>query len=258
MSDENIVTDDLTPGAEALETVTDTEQSGDVGTDDVNPDTGKLYTQAEIDSREAKLRKSLEKQYQKRLNRELANVKPPEQVKTNLEAPKPTDYQTDAEYNRALVRHEIALERQQEAIAKANEAAVKEVSKMISEAANLPGYDHDTIAPYLVDWGDSDVFADALLESPYRAQILEYLSLNEDELEKVDAMSHAKRTAWLGRMETKLEKKPNAQTDQKPNIGAGSSQTGYDLKASSSLEHTKQRAKEGAAWAIRALASRPS
>lgn len=255
---EETVTNDESLGAEAIEpTVTDTDETGDISTDDVNPDTGKLFTQAEIDSREAKLRKSLEKQYLKKLDRELAKVKPVETVQS-VDAPKADDFETVADYTRALVRYEHAIYKQQESVERANAETAKEVSKMITEAAKLPGYDHDAIAPYLIEWGGSDAFADALLESPYRAKILEYLSLNEDELEKVDEMSHSKRTAWIGRMEARLEKKPNAQADQKPQVGGGSSQTGYDLKGSSSFEHTKQRAKEGAAWAIKALSQRQS
>lgn len=257
MSDET-VTNGETLGAESQEieqTVTDTDESGEPSTEDTNPETGKLYTQKELDEQAAKIRKAEERKWQKRYERELAKAKPVEPA-ANLEPPKETDYTTLADYQRALARYEIAIDKQNETIRRNIEATNKEVSKMISEANALAGYDHDTIAPYLVDWGNDDAFADDLLESPVRAHLLEYLSLNPDELEKVDEMSNSGRRRWLGRMEAKFEKKINAPADQKPKVGGGNVQTGYDMKSSSSLEHTRQRAKEGAAWAIRALAER--
>lgn len=255
---EEIVTNDDTLGADAeIEIVTDTNESGEPSTEDTNPETGKLYTQKELDEQFAKIRKAEERKWQKRLDRELERVRPPE-PEIKLEPPNESDYATIAEYTRALARHEIALQKQQETLQKSVEATNKEVKNMISEASVLAGYDHDAIAPYLVEWGESDAFADTLLESPYRAQILEYLSMNDEELEKVDGMSHARRAAWIGKMESRFEKKPNAPADQKPKVGGGNVSTGYDIKSSSSLEHTKQRAKEGAAWAIRALAERRS
>jgi hypothetical protein len=258
MTDETVTNDD-TLGAESqeIETVTDTDEPGEPPTEDTNPETGKLYTQKELDEQFAKIRKAEERKWQKRLDRELERIRPPE-PEIKLEPPNESDYATIAEYTRALARHEIALQKQQETLQKSVESTNKEVKSMISEASGLAGYDHDTIAPYLVEWGESDAFADTLLESPYRAQILEYLSMNDEELEKVDGMSHARRTAWIGKMESRFEKKPNSPADQKPRVGGGNVSTGYDIKSSSSLDHTRQRAKEGAAWAIRALAERRS
>ena len=74
MSLEDNVTDDMTSGAEdaAIEnTVTDTDESGEPSADDTNPDTGKLYTQKELDEQAAKIRKAEERKWQKRLDREI-------------------------------------------------------------------------------------------------------------------------------------------------------------------------------------------
>ena len=225
MSLEDNATDGITSGAEdaAIETdttVTDTDESGEPSTDDTNPETGKLYTQKELDEQAAKIRKAEERKWQKRLDREVARAAPVEPLQT-LEPPNESDYTTIAEYTRALARHEIAVQKQQDAIEKSAETSRKEVAKMISEAHELPGYDHDTVAPFLVEWGNDDAFADDLLESPVRAKLLEYLSLNPDELDKVDEMSKSGRRRWLGRMEARFEKKPTAAVDPKPRVNGG-------------------------------------
>lgn len=256
---EETVTDGDTLGAESLEieieTATDAGESGGPSTDGISTGADKLYTQKELDEQAAKIRRAEERKWQRKYDRELAKARPAE-PEVNLEPPKVTDYATQEEFQRAVTRHEIAIDKRQDAIRRNTEATNKEVGKMISEASALAGYDHDAVAPYLVDWGNDDAFAEDLLGSPVRAQLLEYLSLNPDELEKVDEMSASVRRRWLGRMEARFEKKINAPSDQKPKVGGGNVATGYDIKSSNSLEHTRQRAKEGAAWAIRAMAER--
>ena len=213
------VTNDETLGADEAETTESNATDGETsGADDINPDTGKIYTQAEVNEREKKLRQSFEKKLRKQAEREQA---PP--VKESV-APKPEDYKSVDDYNRAVVRHEIALAELQKEQERSIAETRREVNKMLREADELPGYDADVIVPYLRDLGASDAFADALLDSPHRAKILEHLSINEDDQEALLEMSDAKRIKWLGRLESRFETKPQkAVPDQKQAVNGGAS-----------------------------------
>jgi len=255
MSDELEGTGDLTPGADDAEievTDTETETTGELTTEDENPDTGKTYTQAEIDEREAKLRKSLEKKFEKRIARELEKFNSREQE--TITEPKPEDFADVTAYNKALVKFEVAQERLAQEREQAREQQADVGRKFYADIAKAPGYDPDIVQDIL-SWAKGEAFAEAIIDSPHRVKIIEHLCLNEDDRDRFDSMSDSRKAAWIGRMEEKLEKKPNAPTDAKPDVRGGITQ--YSLEKSNSWEHTRQRAKEGAAWAIKAMASRP-
>jgi hypothetical protein len=227
MSEEN-GTGNVAPGAddatnETTETTaTEAENTGELTTDDTNPDTGKLYTQAEIDDREAKLRKSLEKKYEKRIARELEkfNSREPEAITE----PRPEDYPDVNAYNKALVKYEVAQERlhSQYEEMKAQQAEVGKA--FYADIAKAPGFDPE-ITVDIRDWAKGEAFAEAIIDSPHRVKIIEHLCLNEEDRDKFDAMSDSRKAAWIGRMEEKFEKKPNAATDAKPVVRGGGSTT---------------------------------
>jgi len=225
---EEIVTGDIAPGAgdAAIETkettATEANNTGELSTDDTNPDTGKLYTQAEIDERESKVRKSLEKKYEKRIARELERFNSREQEA--ITEPKPEDFPDVNAYNKALVKYEVAQERliQQQEEIKAEQAEVGRA--FYADIAKAPGFDPEIIDD-IRDWAKGEAFAEAIIDSPHRVKIIEHLCLNAEDRDRFDAMSDSRKAAWIGRMEEKFEKKPNAATDAKPAVRGGGSTT---------------------------------
>lgn len=217
-----------TAGAEAEETIEATgaeSQESELG--DKDQETGKVYTQAEVDALNAKTRKATERKVRRDIERELSQRNPVQEKPIELTQPKREDFKSDTEYDDARLdfKLEVREAKKQAEISKAKaEQADRqfrdEALNFLDECEDLPGFDRDMFVSTFGQ-GFSDDFVSVLMESPKRSQIAEYLCTYEDEAEKLSDMSEARQKAYIGIIEARLEKKHKAAADPSPNLKGG-------------------------------------
>lgn len=260
------VTNDDTLGAENAEEsqVTEPEESGLEGEE--NPDTGKVYTQAEIDALLDKKAAEVKKATERKLKRQFERERPAEQSAQQApqaEKPKADDYKTAGEYIEAKVKFEMAQAeaerqlRQSEITARAYEIEVNEkLADHLDDADDLPGFDRDKFQEMAAEITITRAFEEALADLPNAPKVLEYLALNPKEFIKLDGMSAVRQVRTLGEMAAGLKQVKKAVTDQSPRVGGGTNPT-KSIESMNSMEFTKHCAKNGELWAKRALSQRP-
>lgn len=253
------VTNDETLGADAE--VTELEESELVSEE--NPETGKVYTQAEIDAmldkKAAEVKKATERKLQRRFEREQAQKQPEAQP---LEKPKADDYKTAGEYIEAKVKYEMAQAeaerelRQSELTAKQYAEEVNDkLAEHLDAAEDLPGFDRKEFQEMAGEVAITRAFEEALADLPNAPKVLEYLLLNPKEFYKFDGVSAVKQVRMLGEIAAGLKQTKRTATDQAPRVGGGSAPT-KSLETMTSYEFMQESAKNGEQWAIRQLARR--
>jgi hypothetical protein len=266
MEEEGTVTDDgTTSGAEQLneETqVTEPEESGLEGEE--NPDTGKVYTQAEIDelldNKSAEVKKATERKLRRQFEREQSQKAEP--VQDDLKKPVSDDYKTADEFITAKVHYEMAVAEQARAAKQAelsNEAYQDEVKEKLGDhldaAEDLPGFDRVKFQAMAGEVRYAKAFEEALADVSNAPKVLEYLYMNPKEFYGLEELSPLGQVIRLGEISTHLKSKKRASGDQAPRVGGGIAPTG-DLMSIPIDKYTAQRAKEGSVWAVRAMAER--
>ncbi len=258
MSNET-VTNDETLGADAE--VIETDESGLV--EEENPDTGKVYTQAEMDAlldkKAAEVKKATERKLQRRFEREQAQKQPEAQP---LEKPKADNYKTAGEYIEAKVKFEMAeaeAERQlmqREMTSKQYEDEVNDkLAEHLDAAEDLPGFDRKEFHELAGGVAITRAFEEALADLPNAPKVLEYLLLNPKEFYKFDGVNAVRQVRMLGEIAAGLKQKKRTATDQAPRVGGGAAPT-KSLESMTSYEFLQESAKNGEQWAIRQLARR--
>lgn len=127
--------------------------------------------------------------------------------------PKPEDFKTVGEYAKAYTKWEVAqslkVEREQAAKSRQQQAvqhAQDEFGKRVAEfAKTIPDYDE------IVSQADVDVpqhIAIHIVESDVGPALGYHLAKNPDELTRLKSLSPTRAIAELGKLEMKLEKKP--------------------------------------------------
>lgn len=230
MSDEQNGTSTELDGADNAitnDTATDANESG-ITVDQENPDTGKTYTQAEVDAQNAKTRKATERKVRREIEREIASKQAIAPPKVEIEPPKRENYKSDAEYDDARLDYRIEVKEAKAESAKAarqmEEAYqdfVEKTDELYEAAEELPGFDRDDFNDLYEQVKPSIEFSVALAESDKGAQIMEYLTMNEAEFLKLKGLSPARQAAAIGTIEARLTKQTKSAGDQTVQVKGG-------------------------------------
>jgi hypothetical protein len=169
--------------------------------------------EARADAAERRARE-LEQQHQRAVQQQT------QQVQTGQE-PTREQFATDAEYVRALVRHERETQRaeeQRQAEVEQQQRHEYEVrvksEKVIAEASAIPGFNLAEFANVPV----SQPMMDAILESEMPGKLVHFLQTQPEEAKRIaDMQSPARQIAALARIEDKLSAEPE-ETREKPQL----------------------------------------
>lgn len=217
--------------AEQIEDFTDQESGGD---DEVNPDTGKLYTEAEIEAirkdTAEKVRKATERKLQRRYEREMARQPQPEpqDVELNPDNIPKKDGETDAQWIARIAKlqlqHErLQAERQQKAVrAQAEMQSFQDNVEDFYERANaLPEFDEDEFRAYVSDYGLSDEWAETIVTLDGGERVAAYYAANPKEFERLSKLSKYQQVTDIGRVQAKLEKQIKQAADPMAQVKGG-------------------------------------
>lgn len=221
---------DTTPQNEGAESTSETSDSGDDSTAEAKKP--ELTPEQKKIARQKAALRALNEEREK-LQRELAEIraKQGEGQPSNGE-PRPEDFETDADYHKALGAWEVKQEfenQQKQALqaqsAKLEQERIKNLSDSFArsqENMRKQAPDYDAVAEDLGDFlSDPRIkkqsvafraFSDALLESDNPAALVYELGKNEDLREELLTLSPVQMVKRLARLEFEIESKAGNQT----------------------------------------------
>lgn len=219
----------------------------------------KSFTQAELDKiiqsekakAEAKAERRAMKAYKETLERLIPQPQQRQEAPTDTR-PTQSQYANVDDYVEAMADWKLSQRdqvQQQRQAQERNQSLTSKTESIYQEAAKLPGFDRETfdelpLTPHI---------AAAIVESDAPAKVMAYMSANPDEVARIAALSPARQSAEIGKLEAKLATAPkvsNAPAPLKP-VGARGNASNSDPAHMSMEEYQAYRAKQGARWARR-------
>lgn len=156
--------------------------------------------------------KTAAEQRAEKAERELQALKAPKSGPATGE-PKPGDFKTNAEYIDAMVDWKFQKKEQDEQTrrheAEQAKAQAEFIDRLNAVRKEIPDFDEVT--------GEADIdvvphVASYIAESPLGPKLGYHFAKNPDELERIQKLSPIRAIAELGKLEIKLEKKPEPET----------------------------------------------
>lgn len=198
---------------EAAET---TEESGEAE---------KTYTKAELEEEKRRERAKTKAITERKLRQQYGQRATPVQEVSSAE-PSRTDYENDAQWVKAIAKHELAQERlaaRQELVEREQERMVERTEQILLDAEADPTFSRDDFEYLPI----TEAVASAILESDVAAKLVVYLTNNPNEAEAISRLSPYRQAVEVGKLEAKLSKsvKTTNAPDPIPQRGTGKTVT---------------------------------
>ena len=211
-----------------------------------NPKLERRFSEITKQREEARKEAQAERERREALERRLAELESraqPQKAEPVDEEPQPSQFADAFEYAKALAEYtadkRIADMKRQEAeakIAEQRQQVINTWAQRVQEAkAELPDFD-DMVASS--DVVVSDAIRDAILESDVGPQLLYHLAENNEIAQKIASMSERAALKELGKLEARLEKKPQ-EPEQKPVIKSKAPAPVRPIKAAAGVADIK-------------------
>lgn len=161
--------------------------------------TEKLFTQEEVNKLVGKTR--IEER--RKLEKQAVKVE-------EVQRPRKEDFQNEDEYLDKMLdyKEQERIKRKQAEIEKQDQQELAQrFEHVMTQLDEVDDFDMDYFNKQLTSAGINDyVFTRALIEADNPAELIVYLSDNQDELDKISEMKPGKRATYLGKIEDRLER----------------------------------------------------
>lgn len=120
---------------------------------------------------------------------------------------------------------------------------------LYKEAEKLPGFDRDVFEELPL----TPAIAQALIESDAPAKLMEYMTANPQDVDRIAALSPARQAAEIGKLEAKLASTPSVKTTKTPApinpVGGGTGASGATIQNAKTMdEFMAAMKKNGSRW----------
>jgi|WetSurMetagenome_2_1015567.scaffolds.fasta_scaffold00310_31 hypothetical protein len=203
-------------------------------TQEVEAKTERTFTQAELNA-------IVQKRVAKAEKRAMAQQETPK-----IAQPSKSDYESEDEWLDA----KLEWREQQRALVKESTSFIKKSEDAYKKAEKLPEFDRETFNDYLEDYENviKPEFIRALVDSDKAPELMAYINMNPTELNNLEGLSSARQAAYIGKLETKLEKTMKEPNDPMTSARGSGTNEINPLKMSPE-QYREYRAKQGARWA---------
>lgn len=244
------MSDEMIEG-EILETAPEIE-ADTVTEDEPQEEPKKLeLTQAELDAIVQKAKAKAERRAERRISAQYEQQRRPQPTIDVGKEPLRTDFENDAQWVKALAKHELmqaTAENEEKQRARAQEQEAQAFNERIAEineqADELPDFDRDAFEELTV----TNSMAEAVLDSDHAAKIMAYMSNHGDEVDAIAKMSKARQIQAIGKIEDKVTKK-TALPSPPDRVRGGNMDSEKDIMSMTAEQYKAYRAKQGAWWA---------
>lgn len=223
--------------------------------EDETPVAPKTYSEEEVQERIERATAKAAAKAERRAFREASQIMQRQQQPVQQpvdDKPKREQFTSEDEYFDKLTdwkldqRDKSANQQRQQAQAT---ATLTKTENLYKEAEKLPGFDRDAFEELPL----TPAIAEALIDSEAPAKLMEYMTLNPGEVERISALKPARQAAEIGKWEAKIASAPPVRTSKTPApinpVGGGTGATGTTLQNARSMEeHMAIMRKNGSRW----------
>lgn len=217
----------------------------------------KTYSEEEVQERIERATAKAAAKAERRAFREASQIMQRQQQPTHEpvnEKPRRDQFASEEEFVDKLTdwkldqRDQTANQQRRDAQATANNTKTENLYK---QAEKLPGFDRDAFEELPL----TTAMAAALVDSDVSAKLMEYVTLNPGEVDRIAALPPARQAAEIGKLEAKLSSAPPVKLSKTPApinpVGGGTSATGVTLSTAKTMDEFKAQMKKGGSRWVR-------
>lgn len=222
--------------------------------DDKEPVAPKTYSEEEVRERIERATAKAAAKAERRAFREASQIIQRQQPVYQQvdDKPKREQFATEDEFFDKLTdwkldkRDRASVQERQTAQATATNAKTENLYR---EAEKLPGFDRDAFEELPL----TPAIAEALIDSDAPAKLMEYMTLNPGEVERIAALKPARQAAEIGKWEAKIASAPSVKPSKTPApinpVGGGNGATGTTIQNAKTMdEFMAVMRKNGSRW----------
>jgi len=250
------VAGEATPPATTTEQTVVTPQDGTAPAEEgKEPVAPKTYSEEEVQERIERATAKAAAKAERRAFREASQIMQRQQQPAHQpvdEKPRRDQFANEEDYIDSLT--DWKLDKRDRASNQERQAAQLNATNTRTEnlyraAEKLPGFDRDAFEELPL----TPAIAEALVDSDASDKLMEYMTLNPKEVERIAALKPARQAAEIGKLEAKIASAPPVKTTKTPApinpVGGGTGSTGVTAQSAKTMdEFMAVMRKNGSRW----------